>query len=100
MTRTARLRDSKTGESTCPLSHAAIAVLKDLPRIEEHVFFGVASSAVKKIAAAAGLPGDVTAHTLRHSFASVAVDIGLSELTIAALLGHAEASITSRIIHS
>ena len=30
---------------------------------------------------------DVTPHTLRHTFASVAGDLGFSELTIAALLG-------------
>jgi hypothetical protein len=31
---------------------------------------------------------DVTLHTLRHTFASIAGDLGFSELTIAALLGH------------
>lgn len=39
-------------------------------------------------------------HTLRHSYASVAADIGYSELTIAALIGHKGHSITSRYVHS
>jgi integrase len=41
----------------------------------------------------------VTPHVLRHSFASVAADLGYSEPTIAAMLGHASGSMTSRYIH-
>jgi integrase len=41
----------------------------------------------------------VTPHTLRHSFASVAGDLGFTESTIAAMLGHSAGSITSRYIH-
>ncbi len=43
---------------------------------------------------------DVTPHVLRHSFASLANDLGFTEVTIAALVGHAHGSITSRYIHS
>src|SRR3546814_13098767 len=39
---------------------------------------------------------DVTAHVLRHSFASMANALGFTEITIAALLGHASGSITSQ----
>jgi integrase len=35
-----------------------------------------------------------TSHTLRHTFGRVAGDLGLSELVIAALLGHAANSVT------
>ena len=42
---------------------------------------------------------EVTPHTLRHTFASVAADMGFSELTIAALLGHASRGVTQRYIH-
>ena len=54
-----------------------------------------------RIAHQAGLPADVTPHILllRHSLASVAADLGYSELTIAALLGHRKASMTSRYAH-
>ena len=41
---------------------------------------------------------DVTPHTLRHTFASVAAELGFSELTIAALLGHAARGVTQRYI--
>ena len=37
---------------------------------------------------------------LRHSFASLANDIGLSEPTIAALIGHKGGSMTSRYVHA
>jgi hypothetical protein len=36
---------------------------------------------------------------LRHTFASVAGDLGFSELTIAALLGHASRGVTQRYVH-
>ena len=52
-----------------------------------------------RIAERAALPADVTPHVLRHSFASIAADLGYSELTIAALIGHKKASITSRYAH-
>jgi site-specific recombinase XerD len=54
------------------------------------------SKTVRRIIDASGLPADISAHTLRHSFASVAADLGMSELTIAALLGHSAVSVTSR----
>ena len=41
----------------------------------------------------------LTPHGLRHSFASVADDLGLSEPTIAALLGHVGGGVTRGYIH-
>lgn len=41
-----------------------------------------------------------TPHVLRHSFASVANDLGFTEATIAALMGHSKGTITSRYIHA
>jgi integrase len=107
-TRTARLGDTKTGASMRPLSHAACGLLRDLPRMGELVFpssrgAGEPMAGFHKVwiavAKRAGLPADVTPHVLRHSFASEAVDLGHSELTIAALLGHKKASMTSRYAH-
>lgn len=43
---------------------------------------------------------DVTPHVLRHSFASIANDLGFTESTVAALLGHAQGSVTSRYIRA
>jgi integrase len=108
VTRTARLADTKTGASMRPLSHAACTVLRELPHLSDLMFPASAGAdkpmrgfpkAWARIARAAGLPPDVTPHTLRHSFASVAADLGFSELTIAALLGHKKVTITSRYAH-
>ena len=41
----------------------------------------------------------VTPLTLRHTFGSVAGDLGFSELTIATLLGHAARSVTQGYVH-
>lgn len=43
---------------------------------------------------------DVTPHVLRHSFASMANDLGFTEITIAALIGHAKGSVTSKYVHT
>ncbi|MBB6468007.1 hypothetical protein HNQ96_003890 [Aminobacter lissarensis] len=43
---------------------------------------------------------DITPHVLRHSFASVANDLGFTEATVAALLGHSRGTVTSRYIHT
>ncbi len=42
----------------------------------------------------------ITPHVLRHSFASLAGDLGYSEATIGSLIGHKGQSVTSRYIHS
>ncbi|GLI92982.1 integrase [Methylocystis echinoides] len=108
VTRTARLSDTKTGASMRPLSHAACDILRDLPRLGNLVFPSSAGTDKPmagfhkvwlRVAAKAGLPGDVTPHVLRHSFASIAADLEYSELTIAALIGHRKGSVTSRYTH-
>jgi hypothetical protein len=53
-----------------------------------------------RIAKLGDLPADITPHTLRHSFASLAPDLGFSEPTIASLLGHKTHSVTSRYMNS
>jgi len=42
---------------------------------------------------------DVVPHVLRHSFASLAADLGFSDSTIAGMIGHKQQSITSRYLH-
>jgi integrase len=107
-TRTARLTDTKTGYSVRPLARAACDLLRPMPRGGELVFPASRGNdrpmigfhkVWLKIAGRAGLPAEVTPHILRHSLASVAADLGYSELTIAALLGHRKASMTSRYAH-
>jgi integrase len=57
-----------------------------------------AKSCLARLCATAEIE-DVTPHTLRHTFGSVAGDLGFSELTIAALLGHAARGVTRGYIH-
>lgn len=103
-----RLEDSKEGASVRPIGVPAFDVLDKtvkkkgcpfvLPAARSDGSFGGMPGAWKRIVARAKLDG-VTPHTLRHSFASVAGDLGYSESTIAALLGHAAGSVTSRYVH-
>ena len=60
--------------------------------------FTAAKSCLTRLCAAAKIEG-VTPHTLRHTFGSVAGDLGFSELTIAALLGHAARGVTQGYVH-
>ena len=108
VTRTAQLKDTKTGASLRPLSRAACDVLRTLPQLGELVFpASIGADRLMRgfhkvwlrVAKRAKLAPDVTPHTLRHSFASIAADLGFSELTIAALLGHKKASVTSKYAH-
>jgi integrase len=100
--------DTKTGRSVRPLSHAACDVLRRLAKTGPLVFpatrgDGLMSGFRKlwnKIAALGALPADVTPHVLRHSFASLAGDLGYSEPTIAALIGHKGQTVTSRYVHA
>lgn len=41
----------------------------------------------------------VSLHTLRHSVASIANELGFTEATIASILGHRFGTITNRYIH-
>ncbi|MEO8530927.1 MAG: tyrosine-type recombinase/integrase [Deltaproteobacteria bacterium] len=108
-TRTARLPDTKTGASVRPLSRRACDVLKAIPRGMTDLVFPPSRGTVAmsgfpgfltRVVKEADLPSDVTAHVLRHSFASMAADGGASEFTVAALLGHRAGSVTSRYVHA
>jgi integrase len=103
-----RLLDSKEGAAVRPVGQPAFDVLERIDRQEEIPFvltsvrgqaaFGGMPGVWRRIAKRAKLVG-VTPHTLRHSFASVAGDLGFTDSTIAALLGHAAGTVTSRLIH-
>ena len=104
----ARLPDSKTGAKTLHLPPPALAVLADLPRVEDnpHVIVGRRDGAGlvnlekpwRAIREKAGL-SDVRLHDLRHAFASMGAAAGDSLLVIGKLLGHANASTTERYAH-
>jgi integrase len=101
--RTATLEDTKTGRSMRPLSNAACEVLRVQPYLGDDalVFGGVCNyrRVLQRVLSRGGLPSDISAHTLRHSFASLAGDLGYSEATIGALIGHRGQSMTSRYMH-
>lgn len=107
--RTARLTKTKTGASTRPLPEIGCKLLCAMPR-GEFVFRAPGGDTPmtgfarvwERVAHRLGnLPRDVTPHVLRHSFASLAADLGHADATIAALLGHRHLSnITRRYIHS
>jgi integrase len=105
--RTARLTDTKTGFSMLALPPVAFTVLRTLDQTGDLVFpnevgeimVGYRKSWLK-IATFGNVPGDITPHMLRHSFASLAGDLAYSEATIATLIGHKGHSITSRYVHS
>jgi integrase len=108
--RTANLGDTKTGRSIRPLSQAACDLLHRQPRGPNPLVFAGAHGGngsdtfkrqFKRAAALGGVPADISAHTLRHSFVSVAADLDYSDLTIGALVGHRGRSVTSRhYVHS
>ncbi len=104
-----RLKDSKEGASVRPVGLPVIDYLEAarLRRDGTFVFPGQGEdNAVgnfpqswKKLFADTPL-WDVTPHVLRHSFASIANDLGFTEITIAALIGHAKGSVTSKYVHT
>ena len=108
--RTATLADTKTGRSVRPLPHVACEMLAGLPRTAADRVFPASRGGAETIlhfkkfwpvvAKLAALPADITPHVLRHSFTSLATDLGYSEPTIAALVGHKGRTITSRYVHS
>ena len=53
-----------------------------------------------RVAKVGDLPADITPHALRHSFSSLAGDLGYSEPTIAAPVGHKGHTIISHYVHA
>ncbi len=104
-----RLADSKEGASIRPIGLPVVEYLEErrarisktyvFPGGEEDNPFGSFPNHWEKIFRNTAL-ADVTPHVLRHSFASVANDLGFTESTIAALIGHLRGSVTSKYIHT
>jgi len=103
-----RFEDTKSGAQLRPIGTAAANFLASQPRHEgspwvfpadrgDGHFVGL-PRVLRRLCARARLK-DVTVHTLRHSFAAVAAELGFSELTIAGLIGHRMPGVTARYAH-
>jgi integrase len=96
------LGDTKTGVSVRPLSNIAIDIIQRQSRTGEYVFAHQRNLPINNLRPwwlKLGMPKDVSPHTLRHSFASLAADLGHADSTIAGLIGHKQQSMTSRYLH-
>jgi integrase len=106
--RCVRFPDTKSGAQVRVVGRAALAALKDaaLPSNTEWLFpadrghghFVGVVKVLGRVCARAGL-SDISPHTLRHTFASTAAELGFTEMTIAALLGHRSRGVTQRYVH-
>jgi integrase len=104
-----RLEDSKEGDSIRPIGLPVVEYLERqrtgsvgtyvFPGLGEDNAFGSLPNHWKHLFEDS-LLSDITPHVLRHSFASIANDLGFTEVTIAALVGHAKGSVTSKYIHT
>jgi len=108
------LADSKEGENVRPVGLPAFDLLRDLSwsdkdnvyvfpgdRKEMAHYAGFPKAWRRILEAAENLPPDLTPHGLRHAYASVANELGFTEATIGALLGHSGGgqSTTSKYTH-
>ena len=103
-----RFEDTKSGAQLRPIGETAAKYLAAQLRkdgcpwvfkadIGNGHFIGL-PRVLARLCALAGLD-DVTIHTLRHSFAAAAAELGFSVLTIAGLLGHSVPGVTARYAH-
>jgi integrase len=103
-----RFPDTKSGAQVRVVGDAAMACIEALGGRDgspfafpadwgEGHFIGVVR-VLDRVCARAKLK-HVTPHVLRHTFASVAGDLGFSELTIAGLLGHSARGVTQGYVH-
>lgn len=113
-----RFPDTKTGKQTRAFGQGALNLLsyiKDTsnspwvfpsPRNNGHlvglpkVFKRIRPLKIDEETKKPLLGEEITLHTLRHSFASMAADMGFTELTIAGLLGHSLGGVTNRYSHN
>jgi integrase len=98
-----RLGDTKTGASIRPLPAPAKAILTNCKAEGDYVFPGVSRSdrsyaSVFPKAWRRTVGTGYSPHGLRHAYATAAHELGLGELTIKALLGHARLGVTSSYV--
>nr|WP_275888422.1 site-specific integrase [Desulfobulbus alkaliphilus] len=104
-----KLRDPKGGRDvSLPLSDKALAVLKEVPRVEDSLYVFPGKDGQQRewfyhpwarIRKMAGLPNDFRLHGLRHAFASAMVCNGVDLFIVSRLLTHKDISTTQRYAH-
>lgn len=104
----ARLRDSKTGPKTLYLASEALEVLQSLPRTIDNPYvlpgakmgqhYGGLGMTWGRFRRTVGLD-EVRLHDLRHTYAAVAIEAGMSLPQVGKLLGHKKAQSTERYAH-
>lgn len=112
-----RFGDTKSGAQIRPIGGEAVKLFSEQPKHEilgkdkkkkpcpwifpadrgEGHFVGL-PNVLERVCKRAGLK-NVSLHVLRHTFASVAAELGFTELTIAGLLGHTARGVTNRYSH-
>ena len=100
--------DTKSGSQIRVVGKPAVELIRQQPTIvgNPHVFpsddrrghHKQVPDLIVRLCRAAQIEG-VTAHVFRHTFGSVAGEMGYSELTIAGLLGHGKRGVTQGYIH-
>jgi len=100
--------DTKGGAQVRAIGPAALKAVQGQAEIvgNPHVFpseagsgpYTAVTSCLDRVCKLAGI-SRVTPHTLRHTFGSIAGQLGFSELTIRAMLGHASQNVTQDYIH-
>jgi integrase len=103
-----RFPETKTGAQVRPIGEGALQIIAKQPVVGDSTFvfpgeagndhFVGIARVLARLSIAAKLD-PITPHVLRHTFASFAGDLGFSELTVAALLGHASRGVTQRYVH-
>ena len=104
-----RLADTKEGRSIRPVGKAAFELLASIrpknakgfvfPGEREGLAFSILPKLWRRIFRKSALP-TLTPHVLRHSFATMANELGYTEATISVMLGHSRGTITSRYVHN
>jgi len=102
-----RLADTKSGQQVRPIGKAALDALLSGPTKEGSPWVFPAAKGdghtvdVKIFRRAVELASleEIVLHSLRHSYASVALELEYSELTVAGLLGHRVHTVTARYAH-
>lgn len=102
-----RFGDTKSGRQVRAVGAAALEVLTSTPVVDKSDYVFPASRGsghlrdVKQFHRACEMASieDITIHTLRHGFASVAGELGYADATIGVLLGHVSNTISGRYTH-